>query len=46
MGCIIDKMMLWFDVTSKRLQAEKEIIISTGQKLYWDDYCYVKRKCD
>ncbi|CAF29747.1 alpha/beta hydrolase [Methanococcus maripaludis] len=38
---IIQNMMNWFDVTSERLEKEKEIETPIGQKLYWDYFCYV-----
>ncbi|MBP2652191.1 MAG: alpha/beta hydrolase [Firmicutes bacterium] len=42
MGRVIDNMMMWFNVSKERLQAEQEIILPVGQTLYWDYYCYVK----
>jgi esterase/lipase len=42
MSRIIDNMMMWFNVSKKRLLAEQEIETPIGQTLYWDYYCYVK----
>ena len=39
---IIDNMMMWFNVTTESLQKEMIIETPTGEKLYWDYYCYVK----
>ena len=39
---IIDNMMMWFNVSEKRLEAEREIPTPMGETLYWDYYCYVK----
>lgn len=40
---IIENMMIWFNVTPKRLQEEMIIETPIGQKLYWDYFCYVKQ---
>lgn len=42
MSRIIDNMMVWFNVSREKLQAEQEIQTPIGQTLYWDYYCYVK----
>lgn len=39
---IINNMMSWFSISEAQLQAEKEVSIPIGQRLYWDYYCYVK----
>lgn len=39
---IIEKMMIWSNITQECLQTKMMIETSTGQKLYWDYYCYVK----
>jgi len=38
---IIRNMMRTFSITPERLQEEQVIEVATGQKMYWDDYCYV-----
>lgn len=39
---LIENMMMWFDVSEKRLFAEKEIPTPMGQPLNWDYYQFVK----
>ena len=39
---IIHNMMVGFQVSEERLQAEKQIALPIGQTLDWDYYCYVK----
>lgn len=40
---IIENMMTWFDVTEDKLKNQQTISTPTGQTLYWDYYCYVKK---
>lgn len=42
MNRLIGNMMLWFNVSKERLQAEQEVQTPVGQTLYWDYYCYVQ----
>lgn len=39
---IIENMMKWFQVSEQQLEKEQTIETPAGQKLYWDDYNYVK----
>jgi esterase/lipase len=39
---IIKNMMNFSNISEERLKQEKEILTPSGQKLYWDYYCYVK----
>lgn len=39
---MIENMMMWFNVSQERLQAEKEIATPIGETLSWDYYTYVK----
>ncbi len=39
---IINNMMMWFNVSEKKLENEKEITTPIGHTLYWDYYRYVK----
>lgn len=41
---MINNMMTWCNVSENRLKEEKEIATPMGQKLYWDYYCYVKKR--
>lgn len=42
MSRIIDNMMKWFHVSCEQLKSEQEVATPTGNKLYWDYYCYVQ----
>jgi len=42
MSRLIGNMMLWFNISKERLQAEQEVQTPVGHTLYWDYYCYVQ----
>ena len=37
-------MMGWFQISEDRLEAEGAVPTPMGQILYWDDYCYIRRR--
>ncbi|HYE11551.1 MAG TPA: alpha/beta hydrolase [Patescibacteria group bacterium] len=39
---IINNMLICFSISEERLEKEKVIETPVGQKLYWDDYSYIK----
>lgn len=39
---LIERMMMWFQVSKEQLEKEQAIATPIGQTLYWDYYCYVK----
>ncbi len=39
---IIENMMRWFQVSKERLEREGIVDTPIGQRLYWEDYCFVR----
>lgn len=37
-------MMGWFQISQTRLEREQAVPTPMGQTLYWDDYCFIRRR--